>query len=59
MSQKGYKRKLTAILSADVNEYSRLMREDDTVFWYAAETLERLNTLEAQKALEEYKKKAK
>ncbi len=33
--------------------------EDDTVRWYTAETLERLNTLEAQKALEEYKKKAK
>jgi adenylate cyclase len=29
MTQKDYKRKLTAILSADVKEYSRLMREDE------------------------------
>ncbi len=29
MTQNGYKRKLTAILSADVKEYSRLMREDE------------------------------
>ena len=29
MTQTGYKRKLTAILSADVKEYSRLMREDE------------------------------
>jgi len=29
MSQNGYKRKLTAILSADAKEYSRLMREDE------------------------------
>ncbi|UCD80746.1 MAG: hypothetical protein JSW26_04755 [Desulfobacterales bacterium] len=29
MPQKGYKRKLTAILSADAKEYSRLMREDE------------------------------
>ena len=31
MTQKGFKRKLAAILSADVTEYSRLMREDETV----------------------------
>jgi len=30
MTQEGYKRKLAAILSADVKEYSRLMREDET-----------------------------
>jgi adenylate cyclase len=29
MTQNGYKRKLTAILSADVKEYSRLMRADE------------------------------
>jgi len=29
MSQEGYKRKLTAILSADVKGYSRLMQEDE------------------------------
>jgi len=29
MVEDGYKRKLTAILSADVKEYSRLMREDE------------------------------
>jgi len=29
VTQNGYKRKLTAILSADVKEYSRLMREDE------------------------------
>jgi len=29
MLEDGYKRKLTAILSADVKEYSRLMREDE------------------------------
>lgn len=29
MSQNAYKRKLAAILSADVKEYSRLMREDE------------------------------
>lgn len=29
MTPKDYKRKLTAILSADVKEYSRLMREDE------------------------------
>ena len=31
MTQGGFKRKLAAILSADVTEYSRLMREDETV----------------------------
>lgn len=30
MSQESFKRKLAAILSADVAEYSRLMREDET-----------------------------
>jgi class 3 adenylate cyclase len=30
MAQEGFKRKLAAILSADVKEYSRLMREDET-----------------------------
>ena len=30
MAQKEFKRKLAAILSADVKEYSRLMREDET-----------------------------
>ncbi len=30
MPQEGFKRKLAAILSADVTEYSRLMREDET-----------------------------
>jgi len=30
MPQEGFKRKLAAILSADVKEYSRLMREDET-----------------------------
>jgi adenylate cyclase len=30
MTQEGFKRKLAAILSADVTEYSRLMREDET-----------------------------
>ena len=30
MAQKEFKRKLAAILSADVREYSRLMREDET-----------------------------
>ncbi|MHC4792239.1 MAG: adenylate/guanylate cyclase domain-containing protein [Planctomycetota bacterium] len=30
MAQEGFKRKLAAILSADVTEYSRLMREDET-----------------------------
>ncbi len=30
MAQEGLKRKLAAILSADVKEYSRLMREDET-----------------------------
>ncbi len=29
MTQKGFKRKLTAILSADVIGYSRLMRDDE------------------------------
>ena len=29
MTQKGFKRKLTAILSADVEGYSRLMDDDD------------------------------
>ena len=29
MTQNGYKRKLAAIISADVKEYSRLMREDE------------------------------
>ncbi len=29
MTQEGLKRKLAAILSADVKEYSRLMREDE------------------------------
>jgi len=29
MTQKGFKRKLTAILSADVVGYSRLMGEDE------------------------------
>ena len=29
MAQEGFKRKLTAILSADVKEYSRLMRDDE------------------------------
>lgn len=29
MSQEGFKRKLTAILSADVQGYSRLMGEDE------------------------------
>ena len=29
MTQEGFKRKLTAILSADVVGYSRLMREDE------------------------------
>ncbi len=28
MTQEGFKRKLTAILSADVENYSRLMSED-------------------------------
>ena len=32
MTQEGFKRKLTAILSADVIGYSRLMR-DDEVNW--------------------------
>jgi len=31
MTQEGYKRKLTAILSADVEGYSRLMGEDEDV----------------------------
>jgi len=30
MAQEGFKRKLAAVLSADVKEYSRLMREDET-----------------------------
>ncbi len=30
MTQEGFKRKLTAILSADVAGYSRLMAEDET-----------------------------
>ena len=30
MTQEGFKRKLAAILSADVTEYGRLMREDET-----------------------------
>ena len=30
MPQESFKRKLAAILSADVTEYSRLMREDET-----------------------------
>ena len=30
MTQEGFKRKLAAILSADVTQYSRLMREDET-----------------------------
>jgi adenylate cyclase len=29
MTEEGFKRKLTAILSADVKEYSRLMRDDE------------------------------
>ena len=29
MAEKDFKRKLTAILSADVEGYSRLMREDE------------------------------
>ena len=29
MTQKGFKRKLTAILSADVEGYSRLMGDDE------------------------------
>jgi len=29
MAEKGFKRKLAAILSADVNGYSRLMRDDE------------------------------
>ena len=29
MSQEGFKRKLTAILSADVKGYSQLMRDDE------------------------------
>jgi hypothetical protein len=29
MAEKGFKRKLAAILSADVIEYSRLMRDDE------------------------------
>jgi adenylate cyclase len=29
MEQKGFRRKLTAILSADVAGYSRLMRDDE------------------------------
>ena len=29
MAEKGFKRKLTAILSADVEGYSRLMGEDE------------------------------
>ncbi len=29
MAQEGFKRKLTAILSADVEDYSRLMSEDE------------------------------
>ena len=29
MTQKGFKRKLTAILSADVESYSRLMGDDE------------------------------
>ena len=29
MADEGFKRKLTAILSADVIEYSRLMRDDE------------------------------
>ena len=29
MTDKDYKRKLAAILSADVKEYSRLMQEDE------------------------------
>jgi class 3 adenylate cyclase len=29
MAQEGFKRKLTAILSADAVEYSRLMAEDE------------------------------
>ncbi len=30
MAEEGFKRKLTAILSADVEGYSRLMGEDET-----------------------------
>ena len=30
MAQEGFKRKLAAVLSADVKDYSRLMREDET-----------------------------
>jgi hypothetical protein len=30
MADEGFKRKLTAILSADVASYSRLMAEDET-----------------------------
>ncbi len=29
MAEEGFKRKLTAILSADVEDYSRLMEEDE------------------------------
>src|SRR5512147_3074138 len=42
MEQKGYRRKLTAILSADVAGYSRLMQDDEVATVRALETYKRI-----------------